>query len=379
MEGERNAAFQENAMLFATAVGCGLQGLGLETISANLMPVAVVREALWARKTPWFAAAACVGLAAGAASFLGPFLDRNAMASKPKPPEIDLAKREAKALTDRWKSVEAEYKADPRAESALNMARNRDTYAYLLNDLSMMMAAAKAKAPEEKQGTNRVVFRQWDTTFMASPYVPEDPMIPVAPAAPPGRAGATPEPVDQAADKPRVHCRLQIAITKPEAEADKLANEALVQWLNANRNRPGVPYTISIDLKKAMQIRREKVADAPATPPPGAQPHQPENDPEDRPAPVRPTGRAPRPGSGPQDRPGEGPRSDPGRLPFRNDPGSRPSQAPSKPGSDDVNKIAPLPSAEALGPPSTTVSYYTVEWDAVLKAPSDGQSKEGGQ
>jgi hypothetical protein len=305
------------------------------------------------------------------------------MSSKPRPPEIDQAKREAKALTDSWKTAEAAYKADPRAESALNLARNRDTYAFLLADLSTMMGAAKAKASDDKPGPNRVVFRQWDTQFLAQAYVPDEfggTPAPVTPVTRPGSAAAAP-PVDDVSDKARVHCKLQIAITKPEAEADKLFNEAFLQWLNSNRDRAGVPYTIAVDMKKAMTSRRsEKIPEPAANQQQQQRPEPSEFEPPEeptRPPPARRPGGKPGPGGG---QPGEEGQQIGERTPFRpGSPRNSPTQQQAKPGSDDVNKLAPLPNTEPLALPGATVWYYTVEWDAVIRPPSDGQAKEGGQ
>src|SRR6185369_7579337 len=95
---EKNSDFQAHAMELATAAGLALQGLGSGTLNANLMPVAVAREAIWAGKTKWFAAAAGLAIAAGAAMFVRPLMDSNAFAGATKPAEIDRAANLAKSL-----------------------------------------------------------------------------------------------------------------------------------------------------------------------------------------------------------------------------------------------------------------------------------------
>ncbi|MGD9689881.1 MAG: type IV pilus assembly protein PilM [Phycisphaerales bacterium] len=358
---ERNAEFQEHAVQFATAVGCALQGLGLETINANLMPVAVVREAVWARKTPWFIAAACLGVAAGGAFFVGPLMDRTSLASRPKPPEIDSAKREAQALSARWKEAEGAYKSDLRAESAMLLLQNRDVYAYLLDDLGRMMSLAKERAPEDRTGPNRVSLREWETAYLAAPAMPED--FGAMPVRPGGQA-------DPNADKPRVHVKLRLETTKPEAEADRLVNDAVIKWVSDNAKRAGVPYEYAINIRTAITKREfEKVQDqAAAARQPGYIPPEPE--PMEDPEPERP-------------RPGTGRRPVPtppgGLMPPRQAPktyGAPTGGGDSKPGAEDVNKIAPLPTPEPFGPPGSTVMVYTVEFDAIMKGPAP---KEGGQ
>ena len=58
IEGKRQADFAEHTINLATAYGCALQGLGLETVSANLLPTENVRQRVWAAKRPWFIGAA---------------------------------------------------------------------------------------------------------------------------------------------------------------------------------------------------------------------------------------------------------------------------------------------------------------------------------
>ena len=67
-EGKREAEFAENAMNLSTAYGCAIQGLGLERVSANVLPRAILHNRLWSSKQPWIAAAAAaVVVAAGLA------------------------------------------------------------------------------------------------------------------------------------------------------------------------------------------------------------------------------------------------------------------------------------------------------------------------
>lgn len=61
VEGRREADFAENALNMATAYGLALQGLGLDTVSANLLPSHILQSRMWRAKQPWIAAAsACL-------------------------------------------------------------------------------------------------------------------------------------------------------------------------------------------------------------------------------------------------------------------------------------------------------------------------------
>jgi type IV pilus assembly protein PilM len=64
-EGPEASEFADHAMNMATAYGLALQGLGMETVTANLLPEHTLQARMWQSKQPWFAAAgACMLLAA---------------------------------------------------------------------------------------------------------------------------------------------------------------------------------------------------------------------------------------------------------------------------------------------------------------------------
>ena len=64
--GKRDAEFSGHAMNMATAYGLALQGLGLDRVSANVMPSHEIAARVWKAKQPWIAAsAACFVAAAG--------------------------------------------------------------------------------------------------------------------------------------------------------------------------------------------------------------------------------------------------------------------------------------------------------------------------
>jgi type IV pilus assembly protein PilM len=63
--GAQESEFADQSMNLATAYGLALQGLELETVTANLMPAHTLQARLWQAKQPWFAAAAaCLLIAA---------------------------------------------------------------------------------------------------------------------------------------------------------------------------------------------------------------------------------------------------------------------------------------------------------------------------
>ncbi len=67
------AASSEQALGMPVAYGLALQGVGLGTITTNLLPIEIARQMLWRKKTPWFAATAALfllGTAAAGAKYM---------------------------------------------------------------------------------------------------------------------------------------------------------------------------------------------------------------------------------------------------------------------------------------------------------------------
>ncbi|MDY6914647.1 MAG: type IV pilus assembly protein PilM [Planctomycetota bacterium] len=72
--------FTENVLSFAVAYGLAVQSLGLTRIETNLLPDEIAHRRQWAKKRPWFAAAAVVLLAALLGPLYRAYVDRTALA-----------------------------------------------------------------------------------------------------------------------------------------------------------------------------------------------------------------------------------------------------------------------------------------------------------
>ncbi|MCW5765613.1 MAG: type IV pilus assembly protein PilM [Phycisphaeraceae bacterium] len=351
---ERQAALQENAMTLATAYGLALQGLGLQTVNANLMPIAVAREAMWKDKTKWFAAAASILLVAGGASFVKPMLDRSAVAGGIKPPVVDQTKAQVKRLKKDWTDAEASYKPDPSAPGTLRLTDHRDVYPRLVDDLGRLMAGATKVAAEAPKAP-KVIFDRFETDYpTAGGGGPGGPLDPLGRGGDPGAAGV--------AAKPMVHATLtiRIATTASDSETDALVDKAFLQWLAANAKRDTAPYTFQNVQWKAIQ--RETIA-APVA---AADPNQPGGTPSAPPSAQPPSNPLGNPGRRqPQvlgGGPGTGERPPmPTPTPGGGGPGG---SAP--PTQEEVNKIAPIPPVPPVGAPGTRISTYQIQWDAPL-------------
>lgn len=97
--------FQNAAGNLATAFGLALQGLDHAALRANLMPVDVIRRAMWKRKVGWFGMAAGVAIATGGVMFLRPITDRIQVEANQPPPRFSaLQTTPASSETRPWRS-----------------------------------------------------------------------------------------------------------------------------------------------------------------------------------------------------------------------------------------------------------------------------------
>ncbi|MFN9133098.1 MAG: type IV pilus assembly protein PilM [Phycisphaerales bacterium] len=331
MDGERNTELQANAMSLATATGLALQGLDMEMIAANLVPAAVVRAAMWKQKTPWFMAAAGVGLAACGAMFIGWARDR-ASVSGGTPTIVEAARREAKVLKDQWQTFEGEFRPDTRAIAAMGLLDDRSTFAKITDDFGQIMNAiqlAIRPLPDHppEQAATRVTLREFSTDYAygaASAAGGDRGEAPVAPVGVDGAAGAGGE----AKPRIRVTMRLQMAMTDREAEA--FLRDTVRKWLETNAKRPDIGYEYEVSSFKLEKVGRDVVGQASIPQPPGGG------------------------GGGPAQPPDAPPRGGP---------------APGAP-TGSVDQLAPLPPAPPVAPPGTNLSTYGVTFEAILTKPA---------
>lgn len=256
---ERAKQFKERAVAMCTAYGLALQGVGMGTIGANLMPVKIIRETMWKGKVKWFGLAAGLAVAASAAMFIRPTLDYLTASSNQKPGEIsnvlnDMGKAKSDASE---KGVDKSANPDYRAANMLALLQNRDIYAQLSSDLGEIFkdAEAKAKAWKKSDGTvwpapdkdgksefdPRTAFtlKVFDTQYTGAAAAAVDPNNPGAPppAPTPDASGAT----------PTGSINIQMMVTTHRADAADAAAfmiKTVDEWLKKNAKRPGVQYVI---------------------------------------------------------------------------------------------------------------------------------------
>jgi type IV pilus assembly protein PilM len=279
---ERRAEeLRNNLLTMSTCYGLALQGLGLNTVNANLMPVEIIRKSVWKGKTGWFLAAAGLAVAASASMFIRPVRDNFAVVGSQPAAVIETALREAGSLKSAAEEagVIGAASIDNRPLNMLALLDNRSIHSYILDDLSKILEDAQSKAGPAAEGQEAAAYtlRSFKTTYQAggSPVTSEfgggiaaalgsgaSTNAP-APFAPPSRHGGhgggghggeeevasinpetgLPE-EDGSAEKRVVECELVVTTSQPEAQKFMLAT--IDRWLRDNKVRKDIPYTLTV-------------------------------------------------------------------------------------------------------------------------------------
>ncbi|MDX2115566.1 MAG: type IV pilus assembly protein PilM [Planctomycetota bacterium] len=392
LEGAAAADFEAATAQLATAYGLALQGLGLQTINANLMPVQVVRQALWRRKTPWFVAAASLGLVAGGIAFLRPMLDNMAVSRARSDGAITGPIQNATRLGQRLKTswTEASNAQQPGmvAENMRRLFEGRALHTLLLSDAASVLASANSFAGDPAAGPSpSAELRGYQTEYLTpgSPFP--------ARAADPNAAGnnqaggdsssSSPESTEPKAAGEAGAVRITMVFDSPN-NSRAFINDSVLRWLRENAQREGVPYTLA-QIPTATEItwsplnppagapgspsapgsRAPAPGRGPAPPPPPSQPFG-DDPPEDERNPSGPASGSPAPPRPPAGGPGPGSPGGPGGP---GGPGRGPGQ-PGAPADAELEKLAPLPETLRVRPPEQRMYRFTLSWIAQLKTPA---------
>ncbi|MFN0131787.1 MAG: type IV pilus assembly protein PilM [Phycisphaerales bacterium] len=255
LDGPKAGEFQASTLNLVTAYGLALQGLGMATLEANLMPTTVIRGAMWRRKVKWFGLAAGVAVAASGAMFIRPFIDSTAVADNPPPPAIKQLVSEVQRLKADAAEVTGGGTVNAAAGEALSLLESREVYAHLVADLGNMMDSANAKASKTPGPDFKPAFavKSFATTL-------ETPG-----AEGTGEAGAVPAGLDPAlATQPRITVTLEVATT--QGDPLPFAINTLEDWLKKHGKRDNVPYQILPPARNAISQTGSTVAEAPPAP-----------------------------------------------------------------------------------------------------------------
>ena len=134
MEGTEAADFAANTVNLATAYGLALQALGESSIKINLIPTAIARKSLWRTKVPYFAAAAALGVATGAAFFIAPFVEAGLLGSGTLPVEVSAAQDEAKKYAEDAQQLVGRIAANASTAPYRALLDDREVWPWIIAD-----------------------------------------------------------------------------------------------------------------------------------------------------------------------------------------------------------------------------------------------------
>jgi type IV pilus assembly protein PilM len=362
-DGPSEATLGQNAGQLMTAYGLALQGLEFATLEANLMPAAVVREAVWRRKTPWFAAAAGLGLVAGGAMFLRPFIDQAAVDAEPQPAVIQQVLTKGEGLKREASGVTGTQPIDRTLTNLVALADGRDVYTHLLNDVGQMLERARTVASGDASldlGDTPITIRTLNTEYAG----------PASPDVDPYEA----QPDQSAPENPQITVQLTGWTEHPRAQ-DFIVN-AIDRWLRSNSDRDDVPYRILQEAPNGPSWRITRQDDPMRTA--QGQPGGEQVAAAERGAGARgadPRGARPRPGARGAER-GGSPQmiitggSEPTPPPDAQGPGARDADLPS--GVSNLMNLYPIPRPDQGVPEGKTRSYFEVRWVIEFVDPQEG-------
>ncbi|MBM4108490.1 MAG: type IV pilus assembly protein PilM [Phycisphaerae bacterium] len=365
----RREAFKGSAIGMVTAYGLALQALDLGVLSANVMPLRVLRRTLWKDKVKWFGLAAGLAIAGSAAMFIGPFQDNvkvQAASAGQDPITIQrvLADGQRAKTLAQEAGVVGGAQTDYRAANLAGLVQHRDLYARLVDDLGRMLDAADGAAatwaprgpdgkPVPKPEGPAYELKLFDTTYEGGGLIASASVA----ALPVGATIQSPIP-EELHRQPLVRIRLRVSTAQADPQRFMIAT--IQQWLRENRDREGVPYLIFAD-ENPWRLADVSLAGG-----------------------AGPLGRDPRMGSGAAATPGlEGDRRGTAMMPPR--PVTRPgapvirigdaaAAGSSQAGAADLATLAPLGSLRDAEVGAAATAVFDVEWTIVLRP----KKQEGG-
>lgn len=265
---DRSKAFHDSSLVLCTAYGLALQGLGLNAVGGNLMPVATLRKAMWREKVPWFGMAAGVAALAGGAMFIGPLRDYFDINGHTPDPVINSAVRKSTELIGAATEAGVTSAGEPQLAAAnmVALGDHRGIYTRIAGDVSEMVGAAvdraaswaeEQKVPPSPPGS-AVIIENFKTEYLAPS--PADDGTGYSPRAMADDGSSA----LKISEHPRIRCELTIRTN--QARPERFIPETIGKWLASNATRDGVPYVLKYS-EPAFTLLKSKTAGAAPTMP----------------------------------------------------------------------------------------------------------------
>jgi hypothetical protein len=277
---DKAAALTHGSLELVTAYGLALQGLGMNAVSCNLMPVEVIRKSIWKDKTKWFVGAAGVALAASAVLMVGPVQAHFAASSAVADPSIQQAVSLANTIKKQAEEagVTKGDGADMKAANLLSLQDRAWVYPQITKDLQDMFAYANERA------------NTWGSVI-GQEFKPKGPAMELIRVIDAFEA-PSPDSEIELRKFPAIEVVMNVELRVPEAR--RFANETIARWLRDNATRENVNYVIAFNPSEDFRVRDNAAANEKPATLPGVETQGTSRDRANRgPRDEQPTGRTP--------------------------------------------------------------------------------------
>jgi len=255
VEGKHAAEFADQAVNLGTAYGLALQGVGLDRVSANLLPTSMLKRRVWKAKQPWFAAAAGLMLVGATVGWVRYVLAHNAAEAEWQQTraQVQPVVAEAKQLQDEWQQIEASQDPRQRIENVRRLLDYRDVWPKLMKDLSL--AQAQSNPQPELFTTNyeqigqiprterrRIYIDEVQAQYIVAVGATQEGTTPSRSATPAAGADATD---DEGVDHEKSLPKFQVTVSGRTTYKDETSLLAtFLEWFRDNAKRPDRPYVV---------------------------------------------------------------------------------------------------------------------------------------
>ena len=246
LNGPDAADFAAHSINLLTALGLGLQGLGLAKVELNLSPMAQIRQKIWKAKTPWFVAAAALLFLTSIVLFLRIGLDQIHLA---KMSEIgiraDSTLKQGTSLISQLAQAQVAGEQVNADSNILNLLKDRNVWPFLINDT---YAALNAPHPAPAEVGS-------DPQEILKIPVGKRRLIQLCNFA--GKSSIGEASADGAPGERTISISVLIQLTNADPSRFLNETDGVLDWLKANADRPEAPYIIdaaSLKLPKWTKI-----------------------------------------------------------------------------------------------------------------------------
>ncbi|MEL7072565.1 MAG: type IV pilus assembly protein PilM [Planctomycetota bacterium] len=133
--GREAASFAEHTVTLGTAYGLALQGVGLGSVEANLVPSTILRTQMWAAKTKWFVAAGVLIALGLTSSVLGPIAERGQFQGETALSQARSAASAATALQSQFDAAKGNAQSSAAADNIRGLLEDREVWNWLVRDV----------------------------------------------------------------------------------------------------------------------------------------------------------------------------------------------------------------------------------------------------